>query len=475
MKKLVFAVLLLCLFLCAAPLLVACNHTEKPPQDSQKEPNTPLQASEGLQFSPVNANGYKVSGVGSCTDSVIVVPGTYEGKPVISLGTEAFKQNQQLTGIVLPESLKSIGRGAFSGCKKLKEILLPDAVETIGKQAFKGCTGLKSITMGTGLRSVGEDAFGGCTYLSKVCIPDIAKWSAVEFHDKSANPLFYAHNLYIDGEPITDLTLPEHTESIGRFAFSGFTNLKTLVIPSSVTDIGLGAFSDCSNLTSITLPFLGKSPDLLQNAHFGFIFGAETAEASSQSVPASLTAVTITGDKQITLREHAFANCTSVANITLSDNVTYIGDYAFAGCTALATVTIPGTVTAIGSNVFSGCTSLATITIPDTVTVIGSSVLSDCTGLSALTVPFLGETSTDEKNAFLGYFFGATNYKNNQNIPESLKSVTITGGKTLGDGAFYHCANLTEIVLAASTESIGESAFSGCTGITGISIPQTHR
>jgi len=70
-------------------------------------------------------------------------------------------------------------------------------------------------------------------------------------------------------------------------------------------------------------------------------------------------------------RQNHYADCTSLASITIGNSVTSIGKFAFEGCISLASVTIGNSVTSIGVNAFSGCTSLAYVTIPDSVTVIG--------------------------------------------------------------------------------------------------------
>jgi hypothetical protein len=74
----------------------------------------------------------------------------------------------------------------------------------------------------------------------------------ITYTSASNNPLFYAQHLYIGGQEVTDLVIPEGVEKISYAAFNGCTALKSVTIPSSVTSIGNYAFNNCTGLNSIT-------------------------------------------------------------------------------------------------------------------------------------------------------------------------------------------------------------------------------
>lgn len=80
-------------------------------------------------------------------------------------------------------------------------------------------------------------------------IENIAAWCAISFDSSSSNPLLYAHNLYLNGELITDLTIPDSVTSIGNSTFRNCSGLTSIIIPDSVMSIGSYAFSGCNNLT----------------------------------------------------------------------------------------------------------------------------------------------------------------------------------------------------------------------------------
>ena len=215
---------------------------------------------------------------------------------------------------------------------------------------------------------------------------------------------------------LTSIAIPNKVTSIGDSAFRGCNGLTSIVIPNSVISIGASAFEGCSSLSSITLPFVGDGSN---QTHFEYIFGDSSYD--KDCIPATLKSVTITGK-------------------------TSIASYAFLGCSSLNSIVISNSVTSIGEGAFMGCSSLENISLP-----------------------FIGNGSD---KAHFGYIFGAFDYSiNSICVPTSLKSVTITGGTSVGRYAFYECSNLTSIVVPSSVTSIGDSAFYGCSRLTSIAIP----
>jgi len=129
--------------------------------------------------------------------------------------------------------------------------VIPDSVTSIGWYAFYNCTSLKSIEMPDSVTSIGDGAFGGCTSLARVNISDLAAWCNISFGNSYSNPLCCANNLYLNGELVTELVIPEGVTEIKDYVFYNCTSLKSVEIPDSVTSIGRSAFEDCTSLTSI--------------------------------------------------------------------------------------------------------------------------------------------------------------------------------------------------------------------------------
>ena len=137
------------------------------------------------------------------------------------------------------------------------------------------------------------------------------------------------------------------------------------------------------------------------------------------------------------------------ASVMLSGNayaVTSIGNSAFEDCTGLTSVTIPASVTSIGNSVFNGCSYLASINVDAN----NANYASDD-----------GVLFNKDKTTVIRYPIGksGTSYT----IPASVESI--------GNSAFEDCRGLTSVNIPASVTSIGNSAFSGCGGLTSVNIP----
>ena len=198
-------------------------------------------ASKGLEFT-LNYDGvsYSVTGIGTCTDTDLIIPSTYNSLPVTSIGDFALNGCASLTSIVIPDSVTSIGTWAFADCKSLTSIEIGDSVTSIGGSALDGCTSLTSIEIPDSVTYIAECAFSNCTSLTNIEIPD-----SVTHIDK---------NTFYDCTSLTSIEIPDSVTGIGTYAFKGCISLTSVEIPDSVTYIGNGAFSGCTSLTSIEIP-----------------------------------------------------------------------------------------------------------------------------------------------------------------------------------------------------------------------------
>ncbi len=309
-------------------------------------------------------NAAAVTSDGTPYTGKVVIPATitYNDKPysVISIGVEAFKNCSTLTSVTIPNSVTTIGNYAFSGCSKLTSITIPNSVTSIGAYAFEGCS-----------------------KLTAVHISDLAAWCKIAFDTSFANPLYYAHNLYLNGTLVTDLVIPDGVTSIGSYAFCGCTGLTSVTIPNSVTSIGQIAFSGCSSLTSVT-------------------------------IPNSVTSIS----------DYAFSGCSSLTSITIPNSVTSIGHGAFRSCRSLTSVTIPNSVTSIGAYAFEGCSSLTSVTIPNSVTSIGMKAFYECTSLTSITIGNSVKTIGKEAFAKCGNLIEIYDYRE---TPQSISSDVFSG------------------------------------------------
>ena len=468
---------------------------------------------------------------------------------IITIGNNAFEGCTAMTGINIPATVEFVDEYAFTGCSALKsvyiadltawckiefvtassnplyykgniyiddtkvtELVIPSDVTTIGKYSFYNAAGLTSVTISKELSEIGNEAFYGCSGLSGVYIADLAAWCEVSFENVTANPLYYAKKLYLNGTLLTELIIPDSVKEISQYAFCYATSITSITVPNTVTVIGDSAFRGCSNLESITIPFIGKQRTQATDTYqypFGIIFGSSSytggtsteqryygASATSTSsstfyIPTKLKKVTFTGDR---LPYGAFYNCKKLTTVVLEKSVTDIGAYAFYSCTGLASITIPNSVTNIGAYAFYSCTGLASITIPNSVTTIGDTAFAACSGARSVTfgtgLLSVGTGAFSSCSALTGVYisdlsawckidFASSSanpltiakklYLNNR-IIEAL--VIPEGVEAIGPFAFYG-ANITSVSFPNTLKSIGKYCFAGCTGLTDISIPNS--
>ena len=237
---------------------------------------------------------------------------------------------------------------------------------------------------------------------------------------------------------IETVIISDGVTSIGNYAFSGCTSLTEVTIPGSVTRIGAWAFEGCTSLAEVTIP----------------------------------ESVTEIG-------AFAFSGCTSLTEVIIPEGVTVIDGGTFSKCTSLAEVTIPGSVTEIESFAFEGCTSLAEVTIPENLTNIGLDAFRGCTSLVEVTIP---ESVTKMD---VGAFYGCSNLKTlNYNAADcndfsevswtAIETLNIGGTvKTIPESAFSDCTGLRKVIIPEGVTEIGGYAFEGCTSLAEVTIPES--
>ena len=348
---------------------------------------------------------------------------------ITSIGCDAFHRCTSLTSIKIPESVTSIGDSAFYDCRSLESIEIPKGVTSIGERVFGSCSSLTSVGIFGNVKSIGSSAFTSCTRIKEVYISSIDAWCRIDFADARSNPLFCGANLILNGEYVIDVVIPNDVENLGDYAFYNCNSITSIKIPDGVTSIGDSAFYNCSSLASIEIP----------------------------------DGVTSIGD-------YAFYNCSSITSIRIPDGVTSIGGRAFSGCISLTSIEIPDGVTSIGDYAFYNCSSITSIRIPDGVTSIGKEAFSE----ARIKEVHIGSVDAWCRIAFETLSSnpahnGSDLFLDGKIVTELIipKDIGLT---SIGNYAFSGCSSLTSVKIPDSVTSIGDSAFSSCGRLISIEI-----
>lgn len=386
-----------------------------------------------------NGSGYVVSGIGTFNETDIVVLSTYNSKPVLGIAKEAFKDNTALTSVTIGDNVKTVEESAFSGCteltavtfgndvtdigieaffdcQKLSNIVFGNSVANVGESAFYGCSAIVELDFPTSIKSIEYRAFYGCPNLNKVNIKDIAKWCEIDVSSSEGYPVYIAKGLYVNGQKLTELVIPDTVTEIGDYAFMGCEEVTSLTLSKNLKTIGESAFYGLKSLTSVVIP---------------------------QGV--------------VTIGKGSFGYCSKLANVSIPDSVKTIRDYAFQSAD-LTSVVIPDGVESIGEGAFTRCSKLENITIPNSVSNIGRWAFSDTKWLE------------NQPNGVV--YAGKVVYTYKGTMPSNTNIVLRNDTVSIASNAFYYQANLTSITLPENVRTIGDGAFWN-SGITNIVIPKT--
>lgn len=390
----------------------------------------------------------------------IIIP---DGVEII--GEEAFTK-LNLTGVYIPNSVKTIDHYAFYECENLVSVDIPDSVIELGEGVFSDCINLKSVIIGKGITEIPYGAFDYCYNLSRVTIGN--------------NVTTIGENSFYDCRKLKSVVIPDSVVSIESSAFSGCTSLSKLIIGNGVKTIDNFAFSGCMTLKELSVP------DNVETIGYG-----------------------------------AFTYCVNLKKVTLGNGLTDIKEGTF-GYTGLESIVIPDGIESIGDSVFFCCPELKNIHIPAGVENIGENVFGfDNESFDELVETLIEyEYLSEERGEYLlsvkpsdiiicsdSDSCYAKNYARDNDLEFTVCSghtaqdtslfsyeindgkVTITGCSTdasgaveipaeiencpvtkISDYAFYNCNDITSVVIPESVSDIDSLAFADCSGLTGFTV-----
>lgn len=245
-------------------------------------------------------------------DAVLEIPGEIDGYTVIALENKSLFKNNNITELILPDSLEVVGNFAAMYCEKLEKVTFGKNIKNIGVSAFesegddtsstsKGS--LETLVFNGAPEIIREEAFYYNHKLAEIVLPDgvktIENWAFAK--------CFSADKIIIG----------EGNEFIGDHAFLKCNAAKTIVIPNSCKTVSTSAFYQCSSATSLTI---GNSVEIFEKGAF-----EECSSLESVVIPDSVK----------TIEPYAFYNCTSLKEVTAGNNIDTIEKEIFKGTDGL--------------------------------------------------------------------------------------------------------------------------------------------
>jgi len=275
----------------------------------------------GLTFAPTTG-GYAVTGyMGTARD--LIIPNAHNGLPVVSISANAFAAGNQLTSVVIPDSVTSIGANAFANNPQLNvtvgmvnipnalfsgqgltSVTLLDSVASIGNSAFSD-NRLTRITIPASIASIGSLAFANNLQLASLTV------GMATIGDNLFNPAA-TNNARVITRVLTSVTLLDIVTAIGQSAFAN-NGLASITIPASVASIGNSAFANNTSLTNLTIGMPVIGDNLFSRAWYNRDRAIITAQLRSVTLLGSVTTV---GSGAFT--KHSFNTITIGSGVDIS-------------------------------------------------------------------------------------------------------------------------------------------------------------
>ena len=474
--------------------------------DEPSEPETPGDGEENeedttsLVFELKEDDTYKVTGYTGEPIS-IVIPSSYNGKAVTSIGENAFYNCTSLISVRIPNSVTNIADKAFYGCVRLVEVYNLSNL-TITEDESNGYVGNYALDVYTSLDNPSKLSIDNNGYIiytdgeertlvgysgdeTELVIPNginiINKYAFCEVSTIDDFVIYGTETrVTAPNTAITSIVIPNSVTRIEAHAFHWCDRLTSITIPSSVTSMGEHAFNDCVRLVEVynlsSLNIIEDYSDYGDVGYYALDVYTSLDTPSKLSTDSNGYIIYTNGEEKLlvgytgnetelilpngitAINNCAFFHIRTITSVEIPNSVLSIGYGVFSGCISLIEVKIGDSVKSIGNGAFNYCGSLTSVTIPNSVTSIGSVAFADCTSLTSVTI---GNSVTSIGDYAFEYC-------------SSLTSVTIPNSVTsIGSWTFSSCSSLTSVTIPNSVTSIGSWTFSGCDSLTSVTIPNT--
>ena len=439
----------------------------------------------GIYYDIVKGKAVVVTGdVGYSGDVVIPDSVEYYGHYYVvdSIGEWAFNACSGVMSVKLPEKLRVIGRLAFVDCYGLTSISFPASLKVIGDGAFQNCDGLTSLSFPEGITQIGDGAFQRCGRLETLFFPstmksidwgvfceshenkyggectcdsirrievrDIATWfNSNRFTERNHHVAAPYADLYVSGDLLTDIVLPDTMTRIRPALFYGCKKLHSVVFPKNLKVIDDYAFSGCDKLDSLSFPASMKTINWTAFCTYRGYGDSCSCEhiryVDVKDLHTWINSVRYIGrehDPGFHLyfpKAHLYMGGKLLTHVVIPGDVTEVKPYTFSGMDSIRTVSMQKGVENVGKLAFSGCRNLSSLSFSEGLKEISSYAFENCASLSSVS------------------------------FSEGLEKI--------GSYAFENCASLTSVAFLEGLTAVGDGAFYGCDKLDSLSFPTSMK
>lgn len=450
-----------------------------------------------------------------------VIPSQINGLPVTSIGSEAFRERDDLTHVVIPDGVTAIGSYAFDQCANLTSVHMPDSVTSVQDRAFSYCASLTDVTFSRNLTDIGSDAFrDSCTAagIHYFDLPDgltnfgwkpfqycgavlcVSRGSSSEsiirqnqyeythYGEKDFRYRWYSSEgerlMKYTGTAAEAVEIPGYVWLIDDNAFRDHNELAKVVIPEGVTTLGFNAFRDCENLTDITLP--STLTQMKDNVFCGC--GTAAAEPFVLELPSGLSGVgpgAFDSANMILLCDKESTAASSISNRGYSfarkdrpdteldiryrwgyyNNVWQWGLYDYVG--SASQVRLPDDCERVDGYMFRQKPDLE---------LVCAQLSETAAGLSRAEVNFTFPGHAGMRYRVINdvlYIMGYARTATEITIPKANAYIAAGVDEQIRAGAFQGRETLTKVVIPEGVTRINDGAFTNCYLLTDITFPST--
>ena len=355
---------------------------------------------------------------------------------ITSIGAYAFENCKKLDfgNLVFDNKIEYIGYAAFEDCNGITSVTVPENVKVLGGLAFRDCENLETAVIAADTQELGLGTFYGCNKLRELALPESVKITGDAIGESyELNNLF--HNNF--GNAFRDVKVPDtlkkvsllRGDTINYKAFDCLGDLEIIALPEGIKTIKEDAFLFnrtmniiCSDETKeLTFSELFRDLESIGDRAFLCCNSLQTGDL-------------VFGDKLTSIGMQAFQENNYMTSLYIPESVTWIGSCAFEDCTALRKAVIKANAEDY-RGIFNGSNAMEELVLPSFITIRGDHSLAEL-------------FNDNEYGAF-----------NSTDVPESLKTVAVLSGSEIPANAFSGFGGVETIGLPTGIKTIGKRAF----------------